>query len=143
MWTNCNNGKITMNFNEICTSWKKSNFSFVLSLVGPSMVIFINKVLYSIITCQIGNNINIQQVLTFFKILTPFVSISFTSFVNSKCLLRLLEIIVQGLKQMINSIHHLQIWQNLNCKISYVNHTTNLHGIWSPTIEKSINLHLT
>lgn len=45
----------------------------------------------------------------FFKILTPFVSISFTSFVNSKCLLRFLEIIVQGLKQMINSIHHLQI----------------------------------
>jgi hypothetical protein len=62
-----------------------------LSLVRPSMAIFINKVLYSIITCQIGNNINIWQVLTFFKILTPFVSISFTSFINFKCLLRLLE----------------------------------------------------
>ncbi len=90
-WTNYNNGKITTNFNKICTSWKKSNFSFVLSLVRPSMAIFINKVLYSIITCQIGNNINIWQVLTFFKILTPFVSISFTSFINFKCLLRLLE----------------------------------------------------
>jgi len=47
------------------------------------MAIFINKVLYSTIMCQ-KDNIDIQVVLTFFKILAPFIFINFANFINSK-----------------------------------------------------------
>jgi hypothetical protein len=75
--------------NKNYTSQKRSKFAFVFSLVGSSRAIFINYILYSAITHQVTDNIDIQQVFTFFKILAPFVSKSFVGFVNSKCLLRL------------------------------------------------------
>jgi hypothetical protein len=77
--------------NKIYTSQKRSKFSLVFSLVGSSRAIFINNILYYAIAHRAKDNIDIQGVFIFFKIMAPFVSISFVSFVNSECLLRLLE----------------------------------------------------
>jgi hypothetical protein len=82
---------MVVNPSKIYTSQRRSKFTFAFSLVRPSMAIFINNVLYYAITHWVGNNIDIQQIFTFFKILALFVSISYADFINSKCLLRLLE----------------------------------------------------
>jgi hypothetical protein len=55
------------------------------------MTIFINDVLYYVVTRLVGNNILIQCVLTFKQILAPLAPMILTNFVNSKCVLRLLQ----------------------------------------------------
>jgi hypothetical protein len=55
------------------------------------MTIFISNVLYYAITCLVGNNILIHCVLTFNQILAPLAPMILTNFVNSKCVLRLLQ----------------------------------------------------
>jgi hypothetical protein len=35
------------------------------------------------------------------------------------------KIIAQGLKQNFNYVHHLQMWQSLNSKVSFMSHTMN------------------
>ncbi len=87
-----------------------SKFAFALLLVGTLNAIFINKVLYFTITCQVGDNIKIQRVFTFFKILAPLGSINFASFVNLKCFFKALgKVVVQVLKQTLKSANHLQM----------------------------------
>jgi hypothetical protein len=121
--------------NKICTFQRRSKFTFALLLVGLSMAIFIKKVLYSTIMCQAKDNIDIQLLFTFFKILAPFIFLNFANFVNSKCLLGFWKIIVQGLKQPFNYAHHLKVWQSLN-KVGFINHIMNPHGMWTPTLKK-------
>jgi hypothetical protein len=72
LWTNCNNGKMVANPNKTYTSQRRSKFAFVVSLIRPSMAIFINNVMYYAITRWVGNNINIQQNFHIFQNLGPF-----------------------------------------------------------------------
>jgi len=135
LWIDCNNGKMTVSSNKIYTSQRRSKFTFAFSLVEPSKTIFISNVLYLAITRWAKHNIDIQRVFTFFKILAPFVSISFASFVNSKCFFRAFrKLILQGLKQTFSSTHHLQMKHSLNYKVGSMSHTMHPHGMWSPTI---------
>jgi len=97
--------------NKICIHHKEGQSLFFpchyYEHQGSSLLI---KVMYSAIICQTSDNIKMQQVFTFFKILAPLVSISSASFVNSKCLLGFLEkIVVQGLKQTLKSTNHLKM----------------------------------
>jgi hypothetical protein len=52
------------------------------------MAIVINNVMYLDITHLIGDNIEVQQVFTFFKIFAQFVFIILDSLENSKCCLK-------------------------------------------------------
>jgi hypothetical protein len=92
------------------THHKEGKSLFFWSLVELSMAIFINKVLHSTITHQTRDYIDIQQVLTFLKILALLVSIRCTIFVNSNLPFKAFQkIIMQGLKQTFKFAYHLQM----------------------------------
>lgn len=86
--TNSNKGKMHDSSNRICKSHKCSQLNFAWWFVKLSIAIFTNKVMYSTKTLSARFNIEIHLVFTLWIILSPCVSMTSASFVNSKCRLK-------------------------------------------------------
>ncbi len=72
-------------------SLKRSRFNLTWTIKRLCCDIFTIKIVYSNMIRFKDSNIDIHQVLTFFKILNIFISTIFASLLNSKCLLGELE----------------------------------------------------
>ncbi len=89
LWTHSNNGNKHGNPKRNSMSYKTLKFLLVVSFFGLSTCIFIMRGWYVEQIIFEGKSIEMQWVLTFYKILLPFVLKRFTSFWNSVNFFRL------------------------------------------------------
>ncbi len=128
------------NCNKIYTSHKRSKYVFAWSLIGASRVIFINKVLYSIITHRTKKQHRNPIGFYVLQNLNPFGFHKLYKFCELQMPLKALrKIVVQGMKQTFKFANHLQVWQNLNYQIGCMGHTMNPYGMWNPNIKNLSN----